>query len=101
MTDDAVIILDPVNRDVIDQGIATNLRTFAGGNCTVSLTLMAVAVLWQGRARRVGHYDDVSGRVRRRRREKCLNWGEDGTASPIPRKFYLGIYLLVIIRMDG
>ena len=47
MSDDAVIILDPVNRDVIDQGIATNLRTFAGGNCTVSLMLMAMAALFK------------------------------------------------------
>jgi len=47
MTDEAVIILDPVNRDVIDQGIASNLRTFAGGNCTVSLMLMAIAALFK------------------------------------------------------
>src|SRR5580704_16801294 len=47
MSDDAVIILDPVNRDVIDQGMATSLRTFAGGNCTVSLMLMAMAALFK------------------------------------------------------
>ena len=47
MSDDAVIILDPVNRNVIDQGIATNLRTFVGGNCTVSLMLMAMAALFK------------------------------------------------------
>ena len=47
MADEAVIILDPVNRDVIDQGIASNLRTFAGGNCTVSLMLMAMAALFK------------------------------------------------------
>ena len=47
MADEAVIILDPVNRDVIDQGIASNLRTFAGGNCTVSLMLMAIAALFK------------------------------------------------------
>ena len=47
MSDDAVIILDPVNRDVIDQGVATGLRTFAGGNCTVSLMLMAMAALFK------------------------------------------------------
>jgi aspartate-semialdehyde dehydrogenase len=47
MTDDAVIILDPVNRDVIDQGISTGLRTYAGGNCTVSLMLMAMAALFK------------------------------------------------------
>lgn len=47
MSDDAVIILDPVNRDIIDQGIATGLRTFAGGNCTVSLMVMAMAALFK------------------------------------------------------
>ena len=42
MSDDAVIILDPVNANVIRDGLASGLRTFAGGNCTVSLMLMAV-----------------------------------------------------------
>ena len=45
MSDDAVIVLDPVNADVIQQGLARGLRTFAGGNCTVSLMLMAVSGL--------------------------------------------------------
>lgn len=45
MSDDAVIILDPVNSSVIENGLARGLRTFAGGNCTVSLMLMAVAGL--------------------------------------------------------
>src|SRR5262245_49916306 len=37
MKDDAVIILDPVNRDVIDAAIDRGGRNFIGGNCTVSL----------------------------------------------------------------
>ncbi len=45
MTDDAIIVLDPVNRDVIDLGIARGVRNFIGGNCTVSLMLMATAGL--------------------------------------------------------
>jgi len=45
MSDDAVIILDPVNANVIENGLARGWRTFAGGNCTVSLMLMAVAGL--------------------------------------------------------
>ena len=45
MAEDAVIILDPVNGEVINQGLAKGVRTFAGGNCTVSLMLMAVAGL--------------------------------------------------------
>jgi aspartate-semialdehyde dehydrogenase len=47
MCNDAVIILDPVNADVIQSGLARGLRTFAGGNCTVSLMLMAVSGLFK------------------------------------------------------
>ena len=47
MSDDAVIILDPVNATVIRDGLARGIRTFAGGNCTVSLMLMAVAPLFK------------------------------------------------------
>jgi aspartate-semialdehyde dehydrogenase len=45
MSDDAVIILDPVNAEVIERGLARGLRTFAGGNCTVSLMLMGIGAL--------------------------------------------------------
>src|SRR5882724_2225787 len=37
MADDAVIILDPVNADVIDRGLDRGLKNYIGGNCTVSL----------------------------------------------------------------
>ena len=47
MSDETVIILDPVNADVIRRGLRSGLRTFAGGNCTVSLMLMAVAGLFK------------------------------------------------------
>ncbi len=47
MADDAVIILDPVNADVIRNGLTKGVRTFAGGNCTVSLMLMAVGSLFK------------------------------------------------------
>lgn len=45
MDRDAVIVLDPVNGHVIQDGLAKGVRSFAGGNCTVSLMLMAVAGL--------------------------------------------------------
>ena len=45
MEKDALIILDPVNGEVIQDGLAKGIRTFAGGNCTVSLMLMAMAGL--------------------------------------------------------
>jgi len=47
MSDDAAIVLDPVNRRVVDAALGRGLRAFAGGNCTVSLMLMAVAPLFQ------------------------------------------------------
>ena len=47
MKDDAVIILDPVNRDVIDRGLAAGLCDYVGGNCTVSLMLMAIGGLFR------------------------------------------------------
>ncbi|MBI2569674.1 MAG: aspartate-semialdehyde dehydrogenase [Candidatus Schekmanbacteria bacterium] len=45
LDDEAVIVLDPVNRDVIDAALAQGKRTFVGGNCTVSLLIMAFAGL--------------------------------------------------------
>ena len=33
MKDDAIIILDPVNRDVIDAGLQNGVKNFIGGNC--------------------------------------------------------------------
>src|SRR5579862_1032301 len=47
MSDDAVIILDPVNAARIEEGRAHGIRTFAGGNCTVSLMVMATAALFK------------------------------------------------------
>ncbi len=42
MHQDAVIILDPVNLPLIEQGLASGKKDFIGGNCTVSLMLMAL-----------------------------------------------------------
>jgi aspartate-semialdehyde dehydrogenase len=47
MSDDAVIILDPVNRAVIDRAVDRGLKDFIGGNCTVSLMLMAMDGLFR------------------------------------------------------
>ena len=47
MADNAVIILDPVNRPVIDQALAEGLKDYIGGNCTVSLMLMAIGGLFK------------------------------------------------------
>jgi aspartate-semialdehyde dehydrogenase len=42
MKDDAVIILDPVNLPVIRDALAKGVKNYIGGNCTVSLMLMAL-----------------------------------------------------------
>jgi aspartate-semialdehyde dehydrogenase len=42
MSSDAVIILDPVNRPVIDRALAAGVKDYIGGNCTVSLMLLAI-----------------------------------------------------------
>ncbi len=47
MEDNAVIILDPVNRNVIDKALANGRKDFIGGNCTVSLMLMALGGLFR------------------------------------------------------
>lgn len=47
MDDDSIIVLDPLNRDLIDQGIASGFKNFIGGNCTVSLMLLALHGLFQ------------------------------------------------------
>ncbi len=47
MKDHAIIILDPVNRDVIDRALDSGVRDYIGGNCTVSLMLMALGGLFR------------------------------------------------------
>jgi aspartate-semialdehyde dehydrogenase len=47
MNDDAVIILDPVNMDVIKDAIAKGVKNYIGGNCTVSLMLIGLAGLFK------------------------------------------------------
>jgi aspartate-semialdehyde dehydrogenase len=47
MNRDAVIVLDPVNMPLIKQALAEGTKDFIGGNCTVSLMLMATAGLFQ------------------------------------------------------
>jgi aspartate-semialdehyde dehydrogenase len=47
MADDAVIILDPVNRPVVDRALDRGIKNYIGGNCTVSLMLMAMDGLFR------------------------------------------------------
>jgi len=47
MEDESIIVLDPVNRNVIDQALSKGVKNYIGGNCTVSLMLMAVGALFK------------------------------------------------------
>src|SRR5574344_1966552 len=47
MADDSVIVLDPVNCKVIDQQLDAGTKNYIGGNCTVSLMLMALGGLYE------------------------------------------------------
>ncbi|GAB0149065.1 MULTISPECIES: aspartate-semialdehyde dehydrogenase [unclassified Marichromatium] len=50
MAPESTIVLDPVNREVIDAALAAGRRDFVGGNCTVSLMLMAIGGLFRAGA---------------------------------------------------
>lgn len=47
MDSESIIVLDPVNRDVIDKALVSGIKNYIGGNCTVSLMLMALAGLFR------------------------------------------------------
>ncbi len=47
MEEQAVIILDPINRNVIDAALRQGKKDFIGGNCTVSLMLMGLGGLFR------------------------------------------------------
>jgi len=47
MQDDAIVILDPLNRALIDQGVKQGIKNYIGGNCTVSLMMLALNGLFR------------------------------------------------------
>jgi aspartate-semialdehyde dehydrogenase len=47
MKDDAIIVLDPVNLDVIKSALRRGVKNYVGGNCTVSCMLMGLGGLFQ------------------------------------------------------
>ena len=88
MKDDAVIVLDPVNRDVIDRALAAGVTDFIGGNCTVSLMLMAMTGLFRaGLVEWVSAmtYQAASGAGARHMRELVAQMGvlHAAVASPL------------------
>lgn len=78
MQDDTIIILDPVNHDVIKQGLDKGIKTFAGGNCTVSLMLMSLGGLFANNLvewASVATYQAASGGGARHMRELLTQMG--------------------------
>lgn len=47
MKDDAVIVLDPINRQHIDSALENGIKDYIGGNCTVSLMLLGLDGLFK------------------------------------------------------
>jgi aspartate-semialdehyde dehydrogenase len=84
MHDAAVIVLDPVNREVIDAGLRKGLKDFIGGNCTVSLMLMGLVGLFrQGWVEWVSSmtYQAASGAGAKHMRELVLQMRELASAA--------------------
>lgn len=78
MKDDAIIILDPVNEKQIQQGIDKGIKTFVGGNCTVSLMLMSLGGLFANDLvewASVATYQAASGGGARHMRELLTQMG--------------------------
>ena len=79
MKDDAIIILDPVNQAVITDGLNQGIKTFVGGNCTVSLMLMSLGGLFANDLvewASVATYQAASGGGARHMRELLTQMGQ-------------------------
>jgi aspartate-semialdehyde dehydrogenase len=83
MDSDSIIVLDPVNRDVIDAGLARGVRNFVGGNCTVSCMLMGLGGLFRNGLVEWGTsmtYQAASGGGARHMRELLNQFGSLNSA---------------------
>ncbi len=79
MADDAVLVLDPVNKNVIQDGLKNGIKNYIGGNCTVSLMLMGLGGLFrEGLVEWVTAmtYQAASGAGARNMRELITQMGE-------------------------
>jgi len=78
MNDDSIIVLDPINRDVIDRGLETGVKDYIGGNCTVSCMLMGLGGLFKNNLVEWGTsmtYQAASGGGARHMRELLNQFG--------------------------
>jgi len=108
MAEDAVIILDPVNQPVIDHALANGKKDFIGGNCTVSLMLMAIGGLFKaGLVEWVSSmtYQAASGAGAQNMRELLCQMGSlhqaAGNALQTPSSAILEIDRNVSARLRG
>ncbi|UDG80561.1 Aspartate-semialdehyde dehydrogenase [Candidatus Hartigia pinicola] len=79
MKNDAIIILDPVNQQQIQDGLNKGIKTFVGGNCTVSLMLLSLGGLFVNNLiewASVATYQAVSGAGSRNIRELLVQMGD-------------------------
>ncbi|MGM7671380.1 aspartate-semialdehyde dehydrogenase [Microbacterium sp. A93] len=78
MDDSSIIVLDPINRNVIDAGLASGVKDFVGGNCTVSCMLMGLGGLFKAGLVEWGTamtYQAASGGGARHMRELLTQFG--------------------------
>ncbi|MFO7858277.1 MAG: aspartate-semialdehyde dehydrogenase, partial [Ectothiorhodospiraceae bacterium] len=110
MADDSIIVLDPVNDDVIRQGLHDGVRTYVGGNCTVSLMLMGIGgLLRQGLVEWISPmtYQAASGAGAQNMRELIAQMGylrdavADELADPASAILELDRKVTDALRSDG
>ncbi|MBI9100629.1 MAG: aspartate-semialdehyde dehydrogenase, partial [Spirochaetaceae bacterium] len=84
MASESEIVLDPVNRDVINRALKNGIKTFAGGNCTVSLMLMGLGGLFNNNTIEwltSMTYQSASGAGAKNMRELLLQMRDIGAAG--------------------
>ncbi|WP_075188008.1 aspartate-semialdehyde dehydrogenase [Teredinibacter haidensis] len=106
MDDSALIVLDPVNDNVIRDGLAKGVKNYIGGNCTVSLMLMGLGGLFrEGLVEWTSAmtYQAASGAGAQNMRELITQMGEirDSVAADLadPASAILGIDRKVVTTM--
>ena len=108
MTDDSVIVLDPVNMPVIKNALAKGGRNWIGGNCTVSCMLMGVGALYKAGLvewMSTQTYQAASGGGAQHMRELLTQYGTlNASVRPLlddPKSAILEIDRLVIEKQRG
>src|SRR5690554_1135753 len=108
MDKDSLIVLDPVNLDIIKDGLARGVKNYIGGNCTVSLMLMGLGGLFANNMIEWATsmtYQAASGAGARNMRELIEQMGaiRDGVASELadPASAILDLDRKVAATMRG